>query len=278
MLVDIITIFPEVFKPYFEESILKIAQKKRKLKIGMHNLRDYTLDKHRKVDDRPFGGGPGMVMMPEPIFRVVGNIVRRASKRRKTKDARGKTKIILLSPQGKTLNQRLVEKLAKCKHLILICGRYEGVDERVRQKLIDEEISIGDYVLSGGELAAMVLVEAVSRLIPGVLGHKDSSRFDSFSDNLLGIQESISGYPNQILQPLGASGSRKICSKPLPAGQIFLEYPQYTRPADFRGMRIPDVLLSGNHKKIKEWRRKESLRITKKKRPDLLNEAATYGT
>ncbi|OGX23469.1 MAG: tRNA (guanosine(37)-N1)-methyltransferase TrmD [Omnitrophica WOR_2 bacterium RIFCSPHIGHO2_02_FULL_45_21] len=241
MRVDIITIFPEVFKPYFEESIIRIAQKKGKLKIGLHNLRDYTLDKHRKVDDRPFGGGQGMLMMLEPISRAVEDIVRRASKRRKTQDARRKTKIILLSPQGKTLNQRLVEKLAKYKHLILLCGRYEGVDERVADELVDEEISIGDYVLSGGELAAMVLVDAVNRLIPGVLGHKDSSRFESFSDNLL-------------------------------------EYPQYTRPADFRGMRIPQVLLSGNHKKIKEWRRKESLRITEKKRPDLLNEARTYGT
>ena len=241
MRVDIITIFPEVFKPYFEESIIRIAQKKGKLKIGLHNLRDYTLDKHRKVDDRPFGGGQGMLMMLEPISRAVEDIVRRASKRRKTQYARRKTKIILLSPQGKTLNQRLVEKLAKYKHLILLCGRYEGVDERVADELVDEEISIGDYVLSGGELAAMVLVDAVNRLIPGVLGHKDSSRFESFSDNLL-------------------------------------EYPQYTRPADFRGMRIPQVLLSGNHKKIKEWRRKESLRITEKKRPDLLNEARTYGT
>lgn len=246
MLIDIITIFPEVFKPYFEKSILKIAQKKRKLKIGLHNLRDYTLDKHRKVDDRPFGGGPGMVMMLEPISMAVEAI------KRKTKDEKRRTKVVLLSPQGKAFNQKIAEKLSKYKHLILICGRYEGVDERVRQELVDEEISIGDYVLTGGELAAMVLVDAVSRLIPGVLGHKDSSRFESF----------------QILQPLGASGSRKIC----PAGQIFLEYPQYSRPADFRGMRVPKVLLSGNHKKIEEWRRKESLRITKKKRPDLLRE------
>ena len=229
MLVDIITIFPGVFKPYFEESILKIAQKKRKLKIGLHNLRDYTLDKHAKVDDRPFGGGPGMVMMFEPIFRAVAAIKRR-------RNGRGRVaKVILLSPQGKTFNQKIAEKLSKYKQLILICGRYEGVDERVRRELVDEEISIGDYVLTGGELAAMVLVDAVSRLIPGVLGHRDSSRFESFSENLL-------------------------------------EYPQYTRPADFRGMRIPEVLLSGNHKKIKEWRRKESLRITKKKRPDLLRE------
>lgn len=230
MLVDIITIFPEVFKPYFEKSILGIAQKKGKLKIDLHNLRDYALDKHAKVDDRPFGGGPGMVMTPEPIFRVVENIIQNHKPKLKNKP-----KIILLSPQGKTFNQKLAQKLSRCKHLILICGRYEGVDERVRQELVDEEISIGDYILTGGELAAMVLVDAAIRFVPGVLGHKDSSRFESFSGNLL-------------------------------------ECPQYSRPADFRGMRVPEVLLSGNHKKIEEWRRKESLRITKKKRPDLLRE------
>lgn len=236
MLVDIITIFPEVFKPYFEKSILKIAQKKGKLKIGLHNLRDYTLDKHRKVDDRPFGGGPGMVMLLEPISRAVENIIQKSkckNQNHKPK-SKNKTKIILLSPQGKTLNQKIAEKLSRHKHLILICGRYEGVDERVRRYLVDDEVSIGDYVLTGGELAAMVLVDSVIRLIPGVLGHKDSSRFESFS----------------------------------PSG--LLEYPQYSRPADFRGMRVPEVLLSGNHKKIEEWRRRESLRITKKKRPDLM--------
>lgn len=227
MLIDIITIFPDIFKPYFDESILKIAQGKDKLRIRLRNLRDYTLDSHRKVDDRPFGGGPGMVMTPEPIFRAVEKITRN------TDDGRRTTKIILLSPQGKTLNQKLAQKLSKYRHLILICGRYEGVDERVRKHLADEEISIGDYILTGGELAAMVLVDAVTRLIPGVLGDEDSARFESYSENLL-------------------------------------EYPQYTRPADFRGKRVPKILLSGNHKKIEEWRRGEALKITKKKRPDLL--------
>lgn len=222
MLIDIITIFPDIFRPYFDESILKIAQNKNKLKIRLRDARDYTLDSHRKVDDRPFGGGPGMVMTPEPIFRAVEKI-----RREKT------TKIILLSPQGKTLNQKLAQKLSRYPHLILICGRYEGVDERVRKHLADEEISIGDYILTGGELAAMVLVDAVARLIPGVLGDEDSARFESYSENLL-------------------------------------EYPQYTRPADFRGMRVPRILLSGNHKKIEEWRKNEALKITKKKRPDLL--------
>ena len=227
MLIDIVTIFPEVFKPYFKESILGIAQEKGKVKITLHDLRDYTLDKHRKVDDRPFGGGPGMVMTAEPIFRAVEAI------RHRSQVTGHRSQVILLSPQGKTFNQKIAEKLSRYKHLILICGRYEGVDERVRKYLVDDEVSIGDYVLTGGELAAMVLVDALSRLIPGVLGHQDSSRFESFSDNLL-------------------------------------EYPQYTRPANFAGMCIPQVLLSGDHKKIEKWRKEEALRITRKKRPDLL--------
>ena len=208
MLIDIITIFPEVLKPYVNESILKIAQEKGKLEIRLHNLRDYTLDKHRKVDDRPFGGGPGMILTPEPVFRAVEHINQISKSKNENK-----AKIILLTPQGKTLNQKLAEKLSKRKHLILICGRYEGVDERVRESLIDEEISIGDYILSGGELAALVLTDSLARLLPGVLGHKDSNVRESFSNNLL-------------------------------------EYPQYTRPADFRGLRVPEVLLSGDHKKI----------------------------
>ena len=228
MLIDIITIFPEVCKPYLDSSILGIAQEKGKLEIHLHNLRDYTLDKHRKVDDRPFGGGPGMILTPEPVFRAVEAIKQTADGRRQT------AKVILLTPQGKTLNQKLAEKLSKRKHLILICGRYEGVDERVRESLVDEEISIGDYILSGGELAALVLTDSLARLLPGVLGHKDSNVRESFSDNLL-------------------------------------EYPQYTRPADFRGLRVPQVLLSGDHKKIEEWRKHQAVKITKKKRPDLLN-------
>ena len=227
MLIDIITIFPEVCKPYLDSSILGIAQEKGKLEIHLHNLRDYTLDKHRKVDDRPFGGGPGMILTPEPVFRAVEAIKQTADGRRQT------AKVILLTPQGKTLNQKLAEKLSKRKHLILICGRYEGVDERVRESLVDEEISIGDYILSGGELAALVLTDSLARLLPGVLGHKDSNVRESFSDNLL-------------------------------------EYPQYTRPADFRGLRVPQVLLSGDHKKIEEWRKHQAVKITKKKRPDIL--------
>ena len=225
MRIDIITIFPNMFEPVLNESIIKRAKEKKKVEIEVHNLRDYTLDKHRKVDDRPFGGGPGMVMNPEPIFRAVESI--------RSRDKKSKAKVILLCPQGKQLAQGVAQRLAGYKHLILICGRYEGIDERVREHIVDEEISIGDYVLTGGELPAMVLVDSVVRLIPGVLGDKNSLNFESFAGNLL-------------------------------------EYPQYTRPANFRGLRVPAVLLSGNHAKIKSWEKKQALERTKQKRPDLL--------
>lgn len=228
MRIDIITIFPKMFEPILNESIIKRAQHKKKVKIHVHDLRDYSSNRHRKVDDRPFGGGSGMVLASEPIFRAVEDITQ--SKRRKTKSA----KVILLCPQGKTLTQKMAKRLSGQKHLILICGHYEGVDERVRQYLVDEEISIGDYVLTGGELAAMVLSDALIRLIPGVLGDKNSLNFESFEGNLL-------------------------------------EYPQYTRPADFRGKKVPALLLSGDHKKIKNWRQEQAVKRTRQKRPDLLN-------
>ncbi|MFH0790544.1 MAG: tRNA (guanosine(37)-N1)-methyltransferase TrmD [Candidatus Omnitrophota bacterium] len=242
MRIDIITIFPKMFEPVLNESIIKRAQNKGKVEIIIHNLRDHTLDRHKKVDDRPFGGGSGMVMEPEPIFRAVEDIIKvsglasqRVSglTRKPVYPLTRKPKVILLTPQGKTLTQPLVKKLAKHKHLILICGHYEGIDERVRQYLADEEISVGDYILTGGELPAMVLTDAVTRLIPGVLGDKNSLNFESFEGNLL-------------------------------------EYPQYTRPADFRGLKVPDVLLSGDHKKIEIWRKREAVKITKQKRPELL--------
>jgi len=224
MRIDIITIFPKMFSPVLDESIIKRAQGKGKVKIHIHDLRDYTSDKHRKVDDRPFGGGSGMVMNAQPIFSAVGKL--------KTKAKTG-AKVILLCPQGEKLTQKVAKRLAGYRHLILICGHYEGVDERVREKLADEEISIGDYVLTGGELPAMVLVDSVVRLLPGVLGDKNSLNFESFEGNLL-------------------------------------EYPQYTRPADFRGLGVPEVLLSGDHNKISSWRQKEALKRTKERRPDLL--------
>ncbi len=216
MIFDIITIFPKCFTSYFSESIIKRAQKKRIIKINIHNLRDFVKDKHRTVDDRPYGGGPGMILKVEPIFKAVEQIKKKAKRKKE------KVKVILLSPRGKTLNQKIVNKLAKFDRLILICGRYEGVDERVAKYIADEIISLGDYIISGGELGAMIIVEAVSRLIPGVLGKKDSLKEESFSQP---------GY---------------------------LEYPQYTRPEEFHGWRVPKVLLSGDHRKIKEWKEKHS--------------------
>jgi len=211
-----------MFAPVLNDSIIKRAQEKGKVKISVYNLRDYSLDKHKKVDDRPFGGGSGMVMRPEPMFAAVKSLKKNR-----------KTKVVLLTPQGKVLTQAIAKRISKAKHLVLICGHYEGVDERVRNRLVDEEISIGDYVLTGGELPAMVLVDSIVRLIPGVLGDKNSLIFESFQGNLL-------------------------------------EYPQYTRPASFKDMQVPAVLLSGNHRKIESWRKQKSLDITKKKRPDLL--------
>ncbi len=227
MKIDIITIFPKVFGLILGESIIKRAQKKGLLNIVVHDLREHSKDKHRKIDDRPFGGGPGMVFKPEPIFAAVKSI--------KSKLKGKKSKVILLTPQGQTLNQKISQKLSKCKNLILICGHYEGIDERVREHLVDEEISIGDYVLTGGELPAMVLVDTVVRLIPGVLGDKDSVKSESFCHGLL-------------------------------------EYPQYTRPADFKENKVPKVLLSGDHQKIAQWRKQQAYKVTKKKRPELLGD------
>jgi len=224
MRIDIISIFPKMFSAVLDESIIKRAQQKGKVKIFTHDLRDYTYDQHRKVDDRPFGGGSGMVIQVEPIFRALQAI---------KKKIKGKSKVVLLSPQGKRLNQSYAKKLSGCRNLIFICGHYEGVDERVRQYLVDEEISIGDYILTGGELAAMVLVDSLVRLIPGVLGDKNSLNFESFEGNLL-------------------------------------EYPQYSRPAKFKNWSVPEVLVSGAHDKIYAWRKFQALRRTKQRRPDLL--------
>ena len=211
---DFITIFPHILDSYINESIIKIAQRKKLANFKFHNLRDYTKNKHKTADDSPYGGGPGMVMMVEPIYKTIKKISSLDKKIRKKKGE----KIILLTPAGKTFNQKMAEKLTKKKRLIFICGRYEGVDARV-EKFIDEKISIGDYVLSGGELPAMVIAEAVARLIPGVLGKFESIKEESF------------------------------------AKEKILEYPQYTRPEKFLNWKVPKILLSGNHQKIAEWRK-----------------------
>lgn len=225
MKIDIITLFPKMFESTFSESIIKKAQEKGILKINIHDLRSFTKDRHRTVDDRPYGGGTGMVLKVEPIYKAIKHLTR------KTKNPK-KRKIILLSPQGETFSQRKAKELAKKEWLIFICGHYEGVDQRV-MSFIDEEISIGNYVLTGGELPAMVLVDSTVRLIPGVVKKEESIREESFSTNLL-------------------------------------DYPQYTRPRTFSGKKVPSVLLSGNHEKIRSWRAKKSIRNTFLKRPELL--------
>jgi tRNA (guanine37-N1)-methyltransferase len=239
MRIDIITIFPGMFAPVLNESIVKRAQSKGKARINIHDLRDFTRDKHNKVDDRPFGGGSGMVLAAQPIFDAVAKIKSHVTGRKS--QVKKKAKVVLMCPQGKTFNQAMARKLSKEKHLIFICGHYEGIDERVRELIVDEEISVGDYVLTGGELPAMVVVDAVVRLIPGVLGDKNSLNFESFEGNLL-------------------------------------EYPQYTRPANFRGNTVPEVLLCGDHQKIASWRKAEAIKRTKTRRPDLLTVKKTKET
>ena len=225
MHVDILTLFPQMFQGMFEAGIMKRAIEQKLVSVGVHNIRDYTHDKHHTADDYPYGGGAGMVLKPEPIFEAVESIEREAN-----------TPIILLSPQGRLFTQKVAQELAQYSQLVLICGRYEGVDERVREHLASDEISIGDYVLSGGELAAMVVIDSVFRLVPGVLGSKASPLDDSHVSGLL-------------------------------------EYPQYTRPASYRGWAVPEVLLSGNHAQIDSWRREQAIRRTYKQRPELLEKA-----
>ena len=225
MRIDILTLFPEMFESPLSHSILKRAQEKGIVQIVSTNIRDFATDSYKKVDDKPYGGGPGMVMMPEPVFDCFEHV-------QKLHPEKGR--IILLTPQGKKFDQKMASELSKEKRLILISGRYEGFDERIRIGLNAEQISIGDFVLSGGELAAMVIIDTVVRFLEGALGDEDSPKDDSFSNGLL-------------------------------------EYPQYTRPEVFRDMKVPDILLSGNHKKIDQWRREEALKRTKKWRPDLLD-------
>src|SRR5256714_4675985 len=228
MKIDIVTLFPEICRAPLNESMMKRAQEKGIVELHIHNLRDWTTDKHHVVDDVPFGGGQGMVMKPEPIFAALEDL-----KQRSASSVRRVSKIVLMSPAGRRLDQELAAELSQESHLVVLCGHYEGVDHRVIEHLIDLEISIGDYVLTNGAIAAVVLVDAIVRLLPGALGHEQSAAEDSFSGGLL-------------------------------------EAPQYTRPAEFCGWQVPEVLLSGNHAEIAKWRREQSLNRTKKNRPDLL--------
>jgi tRNA (guanine37-N1)-methyltransferase len=229
---EVFTLLPEVFPPYLESSILQRARERGLIDVRVHNIRDYAHDKHHTTDDTPYGGGGGMVMKPEPVFEAVESIL--------GLDA-GQTQpppipVILLTPQGRVFTQRVAEELSRVEHIALLCGRYEGVDERIREHLVTDEISIGDYVLTGGELPALIIIDAVSRLIPGVLGDPTGAEDDSHSMGLL-------------------------------------EYPHYTKPSEFRGWKVPDVLLSGDHAKIEKWRREQALTRTFHKRPDMLEKA-----
>jgi tRNA (guanine37-N1)-methyltransferase len=221
MKIDVLTLFPAMFAGPLDESIVQRARENGALDLVIHNLRDYTRDRHKTVDDRPFGGGPGMLFKPEPVFEAVEKL------------GDGKTRVILMSPAGRKFDQALARELAGEEHLLLVCGSYEGFDERIRESLADDELSIGDFVVTNGALPAMVVIDAVTRLLPGVLGDDESSQDESFSRGLL-------------------------------------EYPHYTRPAEFRGMKVPEVLLSGNHAEIAKWRAEQSKLRTQARRPDLL--------
>jgi tRNA (guanine37-N1)-methyltransferase len=232
---EVFTLLPEVFPPYLESSILNRARQKGLIDVRVHNIRDYTRDKHHTTDDTPYGGGGGMVMKPEPVFEAVESVLGLAAPHSNPEPA-SNIPIILLTPQGRVFTQRIAEELSRHERIVFICGRYEGVDERIREHLVTDEISIGDYVLTGGELPALMIIDAVSRLIPGVLGDPTGAEDDSHSMGLL-------------------------------------EYPHYTKPPEFRGWKVPDVLASGNHAKIDKWRREQALTRTFNKRPDMLEKA-----
>lgn len=251
---DIITIFPELFSGVLDYGIPRRAQAAGLVEIAAHDLRSFTHDRHKTVDDRPFGGGEGMVLKVEPIYDAVSSLgITEKSERDASKET-----VILLSAQGRPFTQAVAQELAAMERVVMICGRYEGVDERVSEMLCDREISIGDYVLSGGELAAAVIVDAVVRLLPGALGNPDSSRFESFGAEDDGADSSSADGPPR--STYGAGG--------------LLDYPHYTRPAEFRGVSIPEPLLGGNHEAIRQWRRRMALRKTLRNRPDLLGKMA----
>jgi tRNA (guanine37-N1)-methyltransferase len=225
MKIDVLTLFPGMFAGPLDESIVRRARDTGRLDLRIHNLRDYTHDRHRTVDDKPFGGGPGMLLKPEPIFEAVEHLAVEG------------TRVVLLTPAGRLFHQGIARELAAVRHLLLVCGSYEGFDERVREALADDELSIGDFVLTNGALPAMVIIDAVARLLPGALGDDTSAQDESFS-------------------------------------QGGLEYPQYTRPSEFRGLRVPEVLLSGNHAEIAKWRSEQARRRTEQRRPELLEQGS----
>jgi len=249
MKIDVVTIFPDFFRGPLDYGILRRAREAGLIEIQVHDLRSFTRDRHRTVDDRPFGGGEGMVLKPEPLFECVEALGLQA---RDERGAEGQT-VILLSAQGKRFDQAIASELSRLQRMVLICGRYEGVDERVGENLADRELSIGDFVLSGGEIGAAVVVDAVARLIPGAVGNEASTRQESFTAQ----PEAFGDRPSSTC---GSGG--------------LLDYPHYTRPAEFRGMVVPEVLVSGNHDQIRRWRRRMALQKTLRNRPDLLDRGA----
>jgi len=250
MKADIVTIFPDFFRGPLEHGITRRAAEMGLVKIEVHDLREYTHDRHRTVDDRPFGGGEGMVLKPEPIFDCLERM--QVAPRELRLSGAAKESVIVLSAQGQRFTQSVASELAALERMVLICGRYEGVDERVSQFLADRELAIGDYVLSGGELGAAVIIEAVTRLLPGALGNEASTRQESFTTH------ADAGEVGGADSTCGSGG--------------LLDYPHYTRPADFRGMRVPEVLVNGNHQEIRRWRREQALKKTLRNRPDLIEE------
>lgn len=254
---EIITIFPGFFEGIFEHGIVRRAQAEGLVGVSVHDLRAFTHDRHRTVDDRPFGGGEGMVLKPEPLAEALASLGVPPLAHRVAKPDTTRPRVILMSAQGRPFNQSLARELAKMPRIVLICGRYEGVDERINELYCDMELSIGDYVLSGGELAAAVVVDTVMRLVPGVLGNEASGEFESFGVGDAEIAVDLEGVPRS---QHGAGG--------------LLDYPYYTRPAEFAGLRAPEVLMNGDHQQIRRWRREQQLRKTLRNRPDLLNTAS----
>ena len=251
MKIDLVTIFPDFFRGPLDFGILRRARESGLVEVNVHDLREFARDKHRTVDDRPFGGGEGMVLKPEPIFECIEKL--NVASREDRSEGRANEAVILLSAQGRRFHQALAASLAKLDRIVLICGRYEGVDERVSEQLADQEISIGDYVLSGGELGAAVIADAVVRLIPGAVGNQNSTRQESFTAE----------------SRIDAGGPSSTCG----SGGL-LAYPHYTRPAEFREWPVPEVLMSGNHDEIRRWRRQKALEKTLRNRPDLLYRVA----
>jgi tRNA (guanine37-N1)-methyltransferase len=254
---EIITIFPAFFEGIFQHGIVRRAQAEGLVRLGVHDLRTFTHDRHRTVDDRPFGGGEGMVLKPEPLAEALGSMGIAPLTDRKAEPGATIPRVILMSAQGRPFTQAVARELAKLQRVVLICGRYEGVDERINELYCDMELSIGDYVLSGGELAAAVVVDTVMRLVPGVLGNEASGEFESF-----GVADSeISSGEEGVPRSQHGSGG-------------LLDYPHYTRPAEFAGLRAPEVLMNGDHQQIRRWRREQQLRKTLRNRPDLLDHVA----